>query len=188
MQDDLLRQLHAFGAVAESGGIRPSSLVLARSPATSTRAVARMERILAVMLFERTVGGMRLTPAGAGVLARARRIRDELAAVHAQALDSRQRTGPVAALSALFNERRLQLAVALALLGRMPDVAHLADVSQPAVSQAIARLEADLGQPVFVRGGPRMEPTDIGSRWIIHFTRVLHELQQLRQCAGAYRP
>lgn len=148
MQDDLLRQLHAFSAVAESGGIRPSSLVLAR----------------------------------------ARRIRDELAAVHAQALDSCQRTGSVAALSALFNERRLQLAVALALLGRMPDVAHLTDVSQPAVSQAIARLEADLGQPVFVRGGPRMEPTDIGSRWIIHFTRVLHELQQLRQCARAYRP
>lgn len=184
MQDDLLRQLHAFDAVAQSGGIRPSSHVLARSPATSTRAIARMERILAVPLFERTVGGMRLTRAGADVLARTRKIRDELVAVHTQAHESNRRTGPVAALPALFNERRLQLAVALALLGQMPVVARQAHVSQPAVSQAVARLESDLGHLLFVRGGARMEPTDLGSRWIIRFARVLHELQHLRQ----YRP
>lgn len=187
MGADLLRHLYVFHAVAERGGVRRSCAAgEARVPSTLTRAIASLERLLATALFERTARGMRLTAAGGLAWTRAGRIAAALAAVHAQAQASGARTGAVAALPTLFNERRLQLAVALAEHGRMPAVARSCSVSQPAVSQAIARLETDLGQPLFVRSPGCMAPTALGLGWIACFARVLEEVQGLRHdLAGA---
>ncbi|MRW86522.1 LysR family transcriptional regulator [Pseudoduganella sp. FT26W] len=182
MAADLLRHLHVFDVVAECGGIRPSSGAMVRTPATVTRAIAKLERMLEVPLFERSSHGLRLTAAGGVTWARARRIRAELAQVHRQA----SAYGPVAGLPALYNERRLALAVSLAQLGRMPQVARNAQISQPAVSQGITHLEADLGQQIFVRGVARMAPTEQGGRWVQRFARVLEELEGLRQDLGKF--
>lgn len=181
MTPDTLRHLHAFQAVAECGGVRSAGSVLVRDPSTVTRTVAGLERMLAAELFERGAHGMRLTRSGERVLAHARRIAAILHTVHRQALRSRLRSGPVAAVEALFSERRLRLAVLLADLGRMPKVARASDLSQPAVSQAITRLEADLGQALFVRGAGGMAPTEAGGRWIGRFNDILDELDRLRR-------
>jgi len=186
MPADLLRHLHAFHVVAEHGGVRSAGGTLLRAPSSVTRAVSRLEGELALTLFERRADGMRLTPAGARVLAHARRIEAELAAVHAQAAGSRERRGPIAGLASLFRERRLALAVQLAALGRMSQVAKASTLSQPAVSQAIAGLEADLGQPIFTRGAERMEPTPAGRRWAGHFARALDALGRVRDEGGVH--
>jgi len=185
MAADLLRHLHAFHVVAEHGGVRPAGGSLMRAPSSVTRAVSRLEDALALTLFERRADGMHLTPAGARVLAHARRIEAELTAVHAQAAGSQERRGPIAGLASLFRERRLALAVQLAALGRMSQVAQASALSQPAVSQAIAGLEADLGQPMFTRGAGRMEPTPDGRRWAAHFARALDALGRVREEGGA---
>jgi len=185
MPADLLRHLHAFHVVAEHGGVRPAGGTLLRAPSSVTRAVSRLEDELALALFERRADGMRLTPAGTRVLEHARTIEAELAAVHTQAAGSHERRGPIAGLASLFRERRLALAVQLAALGRMSQVARASALSQPAVSQAITSLEADLGQTLFTRGAERMEPTPAERRWTEHFARALDALGRVRAEGGA---
>jgi DNA-binding transcriptional LysR family regulator len=181
MTTDLLRHLHAFHTVAERGGVRPAGGTLLRAPSSVTRAISKLEDELAVALFERRATGMQLTSAGARVLAHARAIEAELATVHAQATHSQARRGPTGALASLFRERRLALAVQLAELGRMSQVAQASALSQPAVSQAITGLESDLGQPIFTRTTERMEPTATGRRWAAHFARALDALGRVRE-------
>jgi LysR family transcriptional regulator of gallate degradation len=57
--------------------------------------------------------------------------------------------------------------------------------SQSAVSQAIARLEDMLGQPLFLRTAHGMVPTDAGRRWIERFERVLAELRHIPEDIAA---
>lgn len=84
---------------------------------------------------------MLLTAAGEAVQLRVRRIENELREVRDDALRLSDRSGgQVAALDALFNERRLLAAVLLAEAHHMPSVARRMEVSPPAVSQAISLL------------------------------------------------
>jgi LysR family transcriptional regulator of gallate degradation len=72
-----------------------------------------------------------------------------------------------------------QAAALLAEVHHMPSVAASIGVSQPAVSQAIARLEDALGSPL-PRTARGMVPTDAGRRWVVRFERVLAELRHIR--------
>jgi len=45
-------------------------------------------------------------------------------------------------------------------------------VSQPALTVAIQKLEADLGAPLFTRSGRQIELTDLGQSMRIHFARI----------------
>jgi LysR family transcriptional regulator of gallate degradation len=73
-----LRHLHAFAAVAASGGIRRSSDSLCRASSAVARSVVALEDSLDVQLFERKGRGMLLTGAGEVVRMRAERIEAEL--------------------------------------------------------------------------------------------------------------
>jgi LysR family transcriptional regulator of gallate degradation len=173
-----LRHLHAFCAVAAAGGIRRSSESLFRASSAIARSVAALEEGLAVQLFERKGRGMLLTAAGEVVRLRADRIAAELRGVRDDAVRLRDRAGAtVGGIEALLNERRLQAAALLAEMHHMPSVAQAIGTSQSAVSQAVARLEDMLGQPLFHRTARGMIPTDAGLRWIERFEIVLSELR-----------
>jgi LysR family transcriptional regulator of gallate degradation len=181
-----LRHLHAFNAVAASGGIRRSSESLYRASSAIARSVAALEDSLDVQLFERKGHGMLLTAAGDVVRKRAERIEAELHAVREEAVRLRDRNGAkVGGIEALLNERRLQATTLLAEMHHMPSVAHAMGVSQSAVSQAIARLEDMLGQPLFLRTAHGMVPTDAGLRWTESFERVLSELRHIPEDIAA---
>jgi LysR family transcriptional regulator of gallate degradation len=181
-----LRHLHAFNAVAASGGIRRSSESLFRASSAVARSVSALEASLDAQLFERKGRGMLLTAAGDVVRLRADRIEAELQAVRDDAVRLRDRGGPaVGGIEALLNERRLQAATLLADMHHMPSVAHAMGVSQSAVSQAVARLEDMLGQPLFLRTAHGMMPTDAGRRWTVSFERVLAELRHIPEDIAA---
>jgi LysR family transcriptional regulator of gallate degradation len=181
-----LRHLHAFNAVAASGGIRRSSESLYRASSAVARSVAALEASLDAQLFERKGRGMLLTAAGDVVRKRADRIEAELHAVRDEAMRLRDRNGAkVGGIEALLNERRLQAASLLAEMHHMPSVAHVMGVSQSAVSQAIARLEDMLGQALFLRTAHGMVPTDAGRRWTESFERVLSELRHIPEDIAA---
>jgi LysR family transcriptional regulator of gallate degradation len=197
-----LRHLHAFNAVAASGGIRASSESLYRASSAVARSVAALEQSLDAQLFERKGRGMLLTAAGEVVRKRADRIQGELHEVRAEAIRLRERSdakadartgakagrtggGKVGSIEALLNERRLQAATLLAEMHHMPSVAHAMGVSQSAVSQAIARLEDMLGQPLFLRTAHGMVPTDAGRHWSESFERVLAELRHIPEDIAA---
>ncbi|MBV7538685.1 LysR family transcriptional regulator [Duganella sp. sic0402] len=181
-----LRHLHAFNAVATTGGIRRSSESLYRASSAVARSVAALEQSLDAQLFERKGRGMLLTAAGDVVRLRADRIETELYSVREDAMRQRDRsTAKVGGIEALLNERRLQAATLLAEMHHMPTVAHLMGMSQSAVSQAIARLEDMLGQPLFLRTARGMIPTDAGRRWAESFERVLAELRHIPEDIAA---
>lgn len=185
-----LRHLHAFSAVAAAGGIRRSSESLFRASSAVARSVAALEQGLDVQLFERKGRGMLLTAAGDTVRLRADRIEAELRDVRDDAVRLRDREGgkvggKVGGIEALLNERRLQAAALLAEVHYMPSVAHAMGTSQSAVSQAIARLEDMLGQPLFLRTAHGMIPTDAGRRWVERFERVLAELRHIPEDIAA---
>jgi len=184
-----LRHLHAFNAVAASGGIRRSSESLFRASSAVARSVSALEASLNAQLFERKGRGMLLTAAGDVVRLRADRIEAELQAVRDDAVRLRDRGGKgyasVGGIEALLNERRLQAATLLAEMHHMPSVAHAMGVSQSAVSQAVARLEDMLGQPLFLRTAHGMVPTDAGRRWTESFERVLAELRHIPEDIAA---
>lgn len=183
-----LHHLRAFHSVATTGGIRRSAEVLHRASSAVARSVKALEECLDVALFERKGRGMLLTAAGAIVCARAARIEAELAEVRSEAMRmaSRAGAGPVGALDTLFNETRLTAAALLAEMHHMPSVARATALSQPAVSNAIARLEETLLQPLFVRTARGVLPTEVGARWVVQFERVLAELRNIEADVAAH--
>jgi len=181
-----LRHLHAFTAVADAGGIRRSAESLYRASSAVARSVAALEASLETQLFERKGRGMLLTAAGEVVRLRADRIETELREVRDDAIRLRERSAAkVGGIEALLNERRLLAATLLAEVHYMPGVAHTMGTSQSAVSQAVARLEDMLGQPLFLRTAHGMVPTDCGRKWIERFERVLAELRHIPEDIAA---
>ncbi|MDQ1848126.1 LysR family transcriptional regulator [Gemmobacter fulvus] len=85
--------------------------------------------------------------------------------------------------------RQLEYAVAVARHGGVTAAAEALHVSQPALSVALAQLEAQLGQPLFLRraGGP-MVPTSFGRGWLEAAEAQLHGLVQLMAGAAPAPP
>ncbi|MET0964424.1 MAG: LysR family transcriptional regulator [Noviherbaspirillum sp.] len=172
-----LHHLHAFSAVVAAGGIRRSADLLYRASSAVARSIAALEASLEIQLFERKGRGMLLTAAGETVRLRAQVIEAELREVRDDAARLAARDGAlIGSVESLYNERRLQVAVMLADTRHMPSVARAAGMSQPAVSQSIARLEDALGQTLFRRTAHGMLPSDAATRWMVRFSRVLAEL------------
>lgn len=175
-----LHHLHVFAGVAAAGGVRRSAETLHRAYSAIARSIAALEHDLGVSLFERKGRGMLLTRAGEIVLKRAQHIEAALREVRDEAVRLRSKQGAaVASLEALHNERRLEVATLLAEVHHMPSVAASIGISQSAVSQAIARLEDALCQPIFIRTARGLVPTDVGNRWIVLFNRALADLRHI---------
>lgn len=183
-----LHHLHAFSSVAATGGIRRSADMLYRASSAVARSVAALEESLDTQLFERKGRGMLLTAAGNTVRLRAQIIEAELREVRDDAVRLAVRDGAlIGSTEALFNERRLQVAVMLADAHHMPTVARLMGMSQSAVSQAITKLEIVLGQTLFRRSAHGMVPSDAGTRWMVRFSRVLMELEHIASDVAALK-
>lgn len=76
--------------------------------------------------------------------------------------------------------RQIEYACGVATHGGMSAAAGALHVSQPALSVALAQLEAHLGQPLFLRRpGGRLMPTSFGQRWLIEAEEVLQRLTRL---------
>src|ERR1035437_5149890 len=77
--------------------------------------------------------------------------------------------------------RRLSLFLAVVEHGGFTRAAQAVHISQPALSQAIAELEAELGGPLFHRLGRTVELTDAGGALAGPARGVLREIAAARQ-------
>ena len=76
--------------------------------------------------------------------------------------------------------RQIEYACGVAAHGGMSAAAGALHVSQPALSVALAQLEAHLGQPLFLRRpGGRLMPTSFGQRWLTEAEEALQRLTRL---------
>jgi DNA-binding transcriptional LysR family regulator len=83
-----LRQLHAFVAVVDTGTFTDAAITLGVTQASASRSVAALERELGVRLLQRTSRGAVPTVVGARIIARARRVLDDVAAIEREVADT----------------------------------------------------------------------------------------------------
>lgn len=68
--------------------------------------------------------------------------------------------------------------------GNFSRAAAACNVSQPTLSVGIAKLERELGHPLFVRSNQRVELTDAGARFLTHARRIEREFNIATQSMG----
>ena len=178
MNHDLpnLMQMRAFVRVADEGSVSRASAILYRAQSVVTRAIADLEKRLAVPLFERHANGMRLTDPGARVLPRARRVLAELESVPLLlGRDASQTSEPLY----LYQTRRLQFFIKLCETHHMQTVANLFGLSQPAVSAALKVLEDGCGRRLFERTPRGLQPTRASLEILFPVRRALNELRRI---------
>ncbi|MCU4185523.1 LysR family transcriptional regulator [Acidiferrimicrobium sp. IK] len=86
--------------------------------------------------------------------------------------------------SSALDVRRLSLFLAVVDHGGFSKAAHAVHLSQPALSQAVAELEAELGGPLFHRLGRSVSLTDAGAALVGPARSVLRSLDAARQVAS----
>ncbi|MBA2932645.1 LysR family transcriptional regulator [Sphingomonas sp. CGMCC 1.13654] len=68
--------------------------------------------------------------------------------------------------------------------GNFSRAAAACNVSQPTLSVGIAKLERELGHPLFIRSNQRVELTDAGARFLTHARRIEREFNVATQAMG----
>ncbi|OKP77614.1 LysR family transcriptional regulator [Paenibacillus helianthi] len=76
---------------------------------------------------------------------------------------------------------QLQYFITVARLEHVTEAARSLHVTQSSLSKTIARLEDDLGAPLFDRTGRRLRLNEFGSRFLCRAERALFELEQGKQ-------
>jgi len=82
--------------------------------------------------------------------------------------------------------RHLKGLLAVARHGNFTRAAEDLGVVQPALSQQIAQLEAELGVALFARAGRRLELTEAGRLFLPHAERILLDVDEARREAGQH--
>jgi DNA-binding transcriptional LysR family regulator len=82
--------------------------------------------------------------------------------------------------------RHLEILVAISQQSSLTQAAEALGITQPAVSQWLADIEAAIGAPLFVRGR-RLTPTSIAGPVIAHAKRVLKDAQRTMDDVEAIR-
>ncbi len=165
-----LRALRAVAAVASAGSVSGAAQALHQSSAAITRAVQGAERELGVTLFERGARGMVPTAAGEVLALRVARALQALQ-VAAQGLRARGAPASVTSLPRLVSDPLLQALVARAVHPTEAAAAAAVGLSQPALHQALRRLEHAAKTALYERSrlGARLNES---AEWLLQHVKV----------------
>ena len=86
-----------------------------------------------------------------------------------------------------MNIRDLEYVLAIARHGQFSQAATACNVSQPAMSNQIKKLEQELGTELFLRLNNEVRPTAFGVRVVEIATRILNDTQKIRDTATEFR-
>ena len=78
----------------------------------------------------------------------------------------------------MLNLARLQVLCEVVSLGSFSAAAESLSYTQSAVSQSIARLEAETGAPLVVRGRRGVSPTAAGAALVSHAERIFEQVRE----------
>ncbi|VCU70803.1 HTH-type transcriptional regulator GltC [Pigmentiphaga humi] len=171
-----LRILRVVASVAETGGITKSAKALHQSASSITRAVQSAESALGIPLFDRGARGMAPTAAGAMLTLRIGRAMHVLRDA-ADGLQLRGAPASVATLPRLVNDSLLAALSARAAHATESAAADALGLSQPALHQALRRLEHLAKVQLFerTRVGTRLNES---GRWLLlHAQQALDEIR-----------
>lgn len=170
-----LKHLHALVAVHAHGGISAAAPHINLSQPALTQAIARLERQLDTLLFDRQPGGMAPTEAADMLVPRIQRALAYLS----RGVRLARRAERLPTLPAV--ERRLTLGQLRALTavdsaGSYTLAAARVGLSQPAIHRAVRELEAVIEVPLLQRRGKSLQPTAAASRLLRLVRLALSEL------------
>lgn len=165
-----LRSLRAVAAVASAGSVSRAAQALHQSSAAVTRAVQGAEQALGVTLFERGARGMVPTAAGEALALRVSRAFEALQA-GANGLRARGAPPAVASLPRLVSDALLQALVARGTHPSEAAAAAAVGLSQPALHQALRRLEHAAKTTLYERSrlGARLNES---GEWLLQHVKV----------------
>ena len=83
--------------------------------------------------------------------------------------------------------QQLDAVVQIADLGSVTRAAQALGIAQPALSRQLRALEIELRQPLFVRHGRGVTPTDAGRRLLAHARGILQQVERARHDLEATR-
>ncbi len=86
-----------------------------------------------------------------------------------------------------MNFRDLEYVLAIARHGQFSQAAVACNVSQPALSNQVKKLEQELGTDLFLRLNSEVRPTACGNRVIAIAERILKDAQNIRDTATQFR-
>jgi DNA-binding transcriptional LysR family regulator len=156
-----LRHLRALAAAIEHGSISAAAAAVALSQPALTQGLAKLERQLGATLLQRHAAGVRPTPAGMAMAARAVAAFRQLSAAAREALRGSR---GFARAEALMTATQLRAFLGLADEGSFVGAAAAQGLSQPAVHRAVRELEQVCGVPLVERRGRGVALTPAGRR------------------------
>ncbi len=86
-----------------------------------------------------------------------------------------------------MNLRDLEYVLAVAKHGQFSQAAVHCNVSQPALSNQIKKLEQELGGELFLRSSAEVRPSDLGERVLEIAGRMIEDAQRIRDTATEFR-
>ncbi|HEX8486877.1 LysR family transcriptional regulator [Sphingomonas sp.] len=157
-----LRHLRALSAIVERGNMSAAAQAVNLSQPALTQGLAKLERQLGTILFDRRSDGVSATAAG---LALAERATAAFAHLTTATRGAARRTGRGFALpEMLMTASQLQAFLALADAGSFAAAAVATGVSQPALHRAVRDLEQICGVAIAERRGRGVVLTAAGRR------------------------
>ncbi len=185
-----IKQIRAFCVTSEQGSVSLAAINLFRTQSAITRLIRDLEHTLGIPLFERHARGMSLTKMGEVILPRAKLAINEL--IQIPVLLSKlqphnncrsNKTEP----TWLFNERRLEVFVALYRFHHILQVTQKLKITQPAISAALKTLEKGAETKLFHRTSKGMIPTPAGHEIAPYISRALNTIRRIPEDISAYQ-
>lgn len=182
---DMIPQLHNLRlliVVIEARSIARASRQIGRAPSAASRSIVELERAIGAPMLERKWRGVVPTTMGAAVVEPVRHMVEVLTDAVSEFTET---TGHVRMsrvpmiCNYLFNGRRLQLILELGAFRSLTAAAENLGLSSAGVSMALARIEAQIGHPIFDRTMNGLEATTSGERLIRAAKQIFEELRQL---------
>ncbi len=175
-----LRHLRAFVAVARRQSISRAAEEVHLSQPAITQAIAKLEQLLGVSLFERRPDGMYATEPGHLFLDRAADALQHLAGGAREALHTaaRKKTRGFADFDRLLTVAQLNALNAIARAGNFSLAARSAGVTQPSIHRAARDLEKLAGVPLFQTTARGIELTAPAEIFVRHVRLAFAELRQ----------
>jgi DNA-binding transcriptional LysR family regulator len=171
-----LRHLHALSVIARAGSMSAAAEQVSLSQPALTQAIGKLERNLAIRLYERETAGMRPTATGLAWIVRVEHALRYL--IQGVRLVRRSvRLAPLDHIERRVSMIQLRALVAVEHCSSYAAAAEQIGLSQPAVYRAVRELQDALGGELLVRAGRAVRPTDLASRFVRFVRLMLAELR-----------
>ncbi|RXZ34017.1 LysR family transcriptional regulator [Oxalobacteraceae bacterium CAVE-383] len=193
-----LRRLFFFDAVCREGGIGQAAAAVGLTQPAVSLAIKKLEQAYGAPLFARGYGGSELTPEGALLHRRVRRMLDQMESavagllagagsaktraslvnMRASQVNMRASHINVGAVCRHLTDTQIRCHIAIAQLGSAVNASNKLGISQPAVHRAARELEETVGVALYRRRVHSVSANAAGLEFARRLSLALHEIAQ----------